>query len=288
MSKRAAASGDSPVALVTGASSGFGLQICLALAREGWRVIATMRDIQKNGDLEREARQAGVWPSIDCMPLDVTDHGTIEKAVRDVVLRHGRIDALVNNAGFAVGGFIEDVPLEDWYRQMETNFFGTVAMTKAVLPVMRERRRGTIVNMSSVSGRMAFPGYAAYASSKFAIEGFTESLRLELKPFGIHAVLVEPGAYKTAIWGKGFESIPLKDDSPYRKPTEAVLRYSRRTAETAPHPREVAEAVARIVRSSSPRLRYTMGKGSFAAICLSRLLPWKWYERAILYAMRRQ
>jgi len=216
MDRRAAASGDSPVALVTGASSGFGLHICLALAREGWRVIATMRNVQRSGELEHEARQAGVWPSIDCMPLDVTDRRAVERTVRDIAARYGRIDALVNNAGFAVGGFIEDVPLEDWYRQMETNFFGTVAMTKAVLPVMRERRRGTIVNMSSVSGRMAFPGYAAYASSKFAVEGFTESLRLELKPLGIHAVLVEPGAYKTAIWDKGLGSIRLIASRPKR------------------------------------------------------------------------
>lgn len=283
----AAVSGDRPVALVTGASSGFGLHTSVALAREGYRVVAAMRSLQGRDGLEREAEQAGVLASIDSMQLDVTDHAAIEATVREIVGRYGTIDVLVNNAGIAVGGFVEEVPMEDWVRQMETNFFGTVAMTKAVLPVMRTQGRGTIVNISSVSGRTSFPGYAPYASSKFAVEGFTEALRLEMKPFGIHAVLFEPGAYKTAIWRKGFESIRARDDSPYREATEAVLRFSRHAAETAPHPREVAEAIARIVRSPSPKLRYMKGKGAFFAVLFKSILPWKWYEKLILFGLRR-
>lgn len=275
------------VALVTGASSGFGLHTSVALAQAGFRVVAAMRSPEKRHDLLQTAETAGVRERIDVRRMDVTDHAGIVQTVEEIAAAYGRIDVLVNNAGFAAGGVVEEVDGDTWRAQMETNFFGTVAVTRAVLPHMRRQRRGKIINMSSVSGRTAFPGYAPYAASKFAVEGFTEALRLEVLPFGIHAVLIEPGAYKTEIWRKGFATIRMREDSPYQPMLEAVLRMSRRTAETAPPPQEVAAAVVKAALAPAPRLRYPLGRGTAAMSLLRSLLPWKWYERIVLWALHR-
>jgi len=270
-----------PVALVTGSSSGFGLLSCIELAKEGYDVIATMRDTGKQGELQAAAAQAGVSPHVRCVAMDVTDFAQVEAAIRDARSQYGGIDVLVNNAGFAVGGFVEDIPLADWQRQMDTNFFGVVAVTKAVLPFMRERGSGTIINIGSVSGKIGFPGYGPYAASKFAVAGFSEALRLEMLPFGVRVVLIEPGSYKTPIWQKGFASIMTKPDSPYAAQMEAVLRYSRRSAETAPDPIEVARAVVKAAKKRRPKLRYTMGQGAHLAAFSKTVLPWKWFEGII-------
>jgi NAD(P)-dependent dehydrogenase (short-subunit alcohol dehydrogenase family) len=275
------------VALVTGASSGFGLHTSVALAQAGFRVVAAMRSPEKRHDLLQTAETAGVRERIDVRRMDVTDHAGIVQTVEEIAAAYGRIDVLVNNAGFAAGGVVEEVDGDTWRAQMETNFFGTVAVTRAVLPHMRRQRRGKIINMSSVSGRTAFPGYAPYAASKFAVEGFTEALRLEVLPFGIHAVLIEPGAYKTEIWRKGFATIRMRENSPYQPMLEAVLRMSRRTAETAPPPQEVAAAVVKAALGPAPRLRYPLGRGTAAMSLLRSLLPWKWYERIVLWALHR-
>ncbi|WP_035299380.1 SDR family oxidoreductase [Brevibacillus thermoruber] len=275
------------VALVTGASSGFGLHTSVALAQAGFRVVAAMRSPEKRHDLLQTAETAGVRERIDVRRMDVTDHAGIVQTVEEIAAAYGRIDVLVNNAGFAAGGVVEEVDEDTWRAQMETNFFGTVAVTRAVLPHMRRQRRGKIINMSSVSGRTAFPGYAPYAASKFAVEGFTEALRLEVLPFGIHAVLIEPGAYKTEIWRKGFATIRMRENSPYQPMLEAVLRMSRRTAETAPPPQEVAAAVVKAALAPAPRLRYPLGRGTAAMSLLRSLLPWKWYERIVLWALHR-
>jgi len=275
------------VALVTGASSGFGLHTSVALAQAGYRVVATMRSPEKRDALLHTAEAAGVRESIDVRRMDVTDHAGIRQTLEKIAADYGRIDVLVNNAGFAAGGVVEEVDDHTWRAQMETNFFGTVAVTRAVLPHMRRQRRGTIINISSVSGRIAFPGFAPYAATKFAVEGFTEALRLEVLPFGIHAVLIEPGAYKTEIWPKGFATIPARKDSPYQPMLEAVLRMARKTADTAPPPQEVAAAVVRAALAPAPRLRYPVGRGTAAMNLFRSLLPWKWYERIVLWALRR-
>jgi NAD(P)-dependent dehydrogenase (short-subunit alcohol dehydrogenase family) len=203
------------------------------------------------------------------------------EAVQIIQLKYNRIDVLVNNAGFAIGGCVEDVPLEDWRLQFETNFFGLVALTQAVLPFMRQQQQGKIINVSSISGRLGFPGYAAYAASKFAVEGFSESLRHELLPFGVYVVLVEPGAYKTEIWGKGFAAIRTSPNSPYRNQLDAVLRYSHKAAETAPNPQDIANLIANIAAKSYPKLRYPSGKGASLTLWSKAMLPWKWFERML-------
>lgn len=269
------------IALITGTSSGFGLLTALKLAGQGFMVIATMRDLDRKTELVRQAEQAGVIEQIHLMTMDVTDNDSIEAVVSAIHETFGRIDILVNNAGLAIGGFIEEISMEEWRQQMETNFFGLVAVTKAVLPVMREQRNGTIINVGSVSGLLGFPGYAPYAASKFAVEGFSESLRHEMAPFGIRVVLIEPGSFRTPIWGKGMGQIRQNADSPYKERLDAVLRYSKRTSETAPDPGQVADLIGRITEMKAPRLRYPIGKGTRLLILGKTLLPWKWLERIV-------
>jgi NAD(P)-dependent dehydrogenase (short-subunit alcohol dehydrogenase family) len=280
--KRPLQSSPAPIALVTGASSGFGLLISVTLAQKGYQVIAAMRDPDKREQLLMAARAAQVERLIECVQLDVTDHPTIQRAMTRIVENYGRIDVVVNNAGFAAGGFVEDVPIDDWRRQMETNFIGLIAVTKSVLPFMREQRSGHIINISSVSGRIGFPGYAPYVASKFAVEGFSEALRLEMKPFGVHVVLIEPGAYPTSIWKKGFDSIRTSADSPYKDKLESVLGYSRSTLNKNANPQDVADAVARILSLRQPKLRYSMGRGVPLLLWSKALLPWNWLERLLL------
>lgn len=285
-SRQSAASPSRPIAVVTGTSSGFGLYTSVALASAGYDVVATMRNTAKQGKLLAEAQTSGVSERLHVLPLDVTNQESIEAAFEHIRQHCGKVDLLVNNAGYAAGGYVEEVDMDAWRAQLEANFFGTVAVTRAALPIMREQGSGTIVNVSSISGRYAFPGYAPYAASKFAVEGFTEALRLEMLPFGVYAVLIEPGAYKTDIWGKGFSSIHIREDSPYSTPLQAVLQFSKRSSETAPPPQEVARHIVKIARTPRPKLRYFMGRGA-APLRLIRLLPWKWYERLVLWALRR-
>ncbi|MGK9253025.1 SDR family oxidoreductase [Paenibacillus humicus] len=274
------------IALVTGASSGFGLLTSVELARRGFKVIATMRNPRKSGTLLAEAERAAVQDRLETIRLDVTEPAAIREAVADVMRRHGRIDVLVNNAGYAAGGFVEEVPMAAWREQMETNVFGLIAVTQAVLPHMRGQGCGHIVNISSVSGLIALPGYAPYSTSKFAVEGFSEALRLEMKPFGIDVSLVEPGAYRTEIWKKGFHAVHVSDASPYRGMLDRILAYSRKTSDNAPDPAAVARLVASIAGTAKPRMRYLSGRGMRLSVWGRALLPWRWYEALLLRMLK--
>ncbi|MDR9793687.1 oxidoreductase [Aeribacillus pallidus] len=271
-----------PVAFVTGASSGFGLLTSVALAREGYRVLASMRDLDKRGRLEAAAKEAGVTDRIEIIQLDVTDFSAAETVIQNVIEDYGQIDLLVNNAGYAAGGFTEELAVEEWQRQFETNFFGLVAVTKAVLPSMRARRSGKVVNISSISGRIGFPSMGPYVASKFAVEGFSESLRLEMLPYGVHVVLIEPGSYKTEIWSKGLDAVSVNPDSPYVKEMEKILKYVNHVADTAPSPYEVIQQIVHVAKSSYPKLRYPVGKGVKLGMVLKNILPWKWWERMVM------
>ena len=188
------------IAVVTGSSSGIGLLTAVELARNGYRVVATMRDLGRSSRLEEAAQQAGVRDRLDLRRVDITEIDSLPGLVEAIVRNHGRIDLLVNNAGFSTAGFVEDTDLHELRHQMETNFFGNVAMTKAVLPAMRKQRSGHIVQITSVTGRAAAPMLSSYAASKFALEGWSEALRIEVHSLGIRVVLVEPGSYDTDIW----------------------------------------------------------------------------------------
>src|ERR1039458_7692061 len=191
------------IALITGSSSGFGLLTSIELAKAGFRVIASMRDLERRERLDQAAAAAGVAAQLDIRALDVTDFDAVPDFVNAVVRDHGRLDVLVNNAGFAVAGFAEDIKIEELRRQFETNFFGTVVMTKAVLPVMRRQRSGHIIMLSSIGGLNGSVTVSSYSASKHALEGWSESLRLEINSLGIKVVLIEPGSFQTDVWARG-------------------------------------------------------------------------------------
>lgn len=269
------------IALVTGTSSGFGMRIALKLAEQGCHVVATMRDLSRKDNLLEQAAKRNVADRMDILRLDVTDGEAAGQVVRQIIEKHGRIDVLVNNAGYAQGGMIEEVPLSDWRAQMETNFFAAVRLTQLVIPHMRKQRSGVVVNISSVNGRMPLPGFGPYSASKFALEAFSESLRLELSPFGIRVVLIEPGAYRTDIWSKGFGLMHAPEDSPYKEMREAIFAMARQSAEQAPDPGEVADRIASLLQQPNPPLRHLLGRGIRAGVTARSLLPWNWYERMI-------
>ena len=269
-------------ALVTGASSGFGLLICLELAGEGYQVAAGMRRPEASETLLTLAREAGLESRIHVFRLDVCEPELIKEAITAVDNRWGRLDLLVNNAGEAVGGFVEEVSLEAWRKQMDVNFFGTVTVTQAALPLMRRTGNGRIIFMSSISGVIGFPGYGPYASSKFALEGFAECLSLELHPLGMDVVIMEPGAYGTPIWSKGFSDITAQEGSPYRSMLEQVLSFSKSAAENSGDPQEVARLVGKIARKSSPRLRYMMPMSTRITAAAKLLLPYRFFQRIVL------
>ncbi|MCM2532653.1 SDR family oxidoreductase [Neobacillus pocheonensis] len=268
-------------AIITGSSSGFGLLCAIELARNGFQVIGTMRNVDKAVTLLERANERNVSEFIKVFPLDVTSSESIND-LKNYLREFHSIDILVNNAGFAVGGFCEELSIEDYRKQFETNFFGIIEVTQMVLPFMRANRHGRVINMSSISGRMGFPGLSAYSSSKYALEGFSESLRLEVKPFGIDVVLVEPGSYATNIWS-GVETIKINQDSPYQSYLKGIKCEIETGKKDHGDPQDVAQLVAQIAtQTKSPDLRYPIGKGVKKNLLLKNMLPWKMIEDVIL------
>ena len=269
-----------PLALVTGSSSGFGFLTSLNLAKAGFMFLATMRNPDGQEGLYGAADQWGVAEWIQVFPLDVTHSDSI-LALKQKIETMGRLDVLVNNAGFATGGIIEEVTNEQWREQFDTNFFGLVAMTKAVLPMMREARSGRIINMSSVSGRMGFPALAPYVASKHAVEGFSECLRLEMKSFGVDVILIEPGSYATNIWSTGKRVADSPKNSPYLPLIEKIENRLKEEEKGFGDPQEVANLIVKAATSKRPKLRYTLGRGVRLGLALRSILPWKSWERLV-------
>ena len=267
------------IALITGVSSGFGLLTSVELAKAGFGVVATMRDLARRERLDEAAAAAGA--ELDVRRLDVTDFGTLAGFVDEVVRAYGRLDVLINNAGFAVAGFAEDIKLEELRLQFETNFFGAVAMTRAVLPVMRRQRSGHIIQVSSISGLHGSVSVSSYSASKHALEGWSESLRMEVNALGIKVVLVEPGSFQTDIWTRGavMGKEVTKDTSPN---FQRSLRM-RETIKKIPKadPTAVAQLIVRIAQDPDPKLRYLIGRDARIQLAMKRILPWKWHERVI-------
>ena len=269
------------IALITGSSSGFGLLTSIELAKGGYRVVATMRDLSRRTKLDQAAAAADVADKIDIRALDVTDSPAIATVVDTVARDYGRIDVLVNNAGFAVAGFAEDIKLEELRLQFETNFFGAVAMTKAVLPTMRKQCSGHIIQISSIVGLQGSVTVSSYAASKHALEGWSESLRLEVKALGIQVVLVEPGAFDTGIWIQGAK---MGEES--KKSTSPNFERSLRVREVIQKipkadPIAVARVIVAIAQNPNPKLRYLVGRDAKIQLALKRILPWKVYEKMI-------
>jgi NAD(P)-dependent dehydrogenase (short-subunit alcohol dehydrogenase family) len=257
--------------LITGTSSGIGLSAAVECAAAGHRVVATMRDLTRRGELEKAAAERGV--SLDIEQLDVTAEGLAPK-VRELVLKYGPIFALVNNAGIAVGGVFEEQSPADVRDQFETNVFGLFSVTRAVLPAMRAAHRGRIINLSSLAGRVALPALSIYAATKHAVEGFSESLRWEVEPFGIDVCLVEPGTFKTPMFfANQRRGAHVAMDGAYGALNHVVEKVFLEEAEKAPPPDAVGRVIAKIVGGSSPAFRTVVGKDARALVTLRRMVP---------------
>jgi NAD(P)-dependent dehydrogenase (short-subunit alcohol dehydrogenase family) len=274
---------DQKVAVITGSSSGIGLLTAIEFAQNGYLVVATMRDLGRGAKLEEAAQTARVRAQIDFRQLDVTNFDSIPGVIDTIVRDHGHIDVLVNNAGFSLSGFAEDLSLNEIRHQFETNFFGNVAMTKSVLPVMRAQKSGHIIQVTSVAGRLGQPMLSAYSASKFALEGFSESLRIETHSLGIRVVLVEPGSFDTDIWtrnvvvGKG----ALDPNSPNRERSRRFAKIIKKGSTERRDARDVARLILRIANNPNPRLRYMIGADAKKQLWAKRLLPWTRYERIV-------
>jgi NAD(P)-dependent dehydrogenase (short-subunit alcohol dehydrogenase family) len=212
--------------------------------------------------------------------IDVTNDISVRKGIDYILSRESRIDVVVNNAGFAIIGSLEDTTIEEAKSQLETNFFGSLRLCRAVLPVMRRQRTGYIVSISSIGGLIGLPFQSAYCASKFALEGAMEALRLEVRPFGIHVVLIEPGDFKTEITRHRQRAIgSTRNSSAYHGTFQRVLGIVESCEREAPTPEPIARLINKIIHMNSPRLRYTVGKISQRiAVPLKKILPSRLFE----------
>jgi NAD(P)-dependent dehydrogenase (short-subunit alcohol dehydrogenase family) len=261
---------DQRVVLITGASSGVGRSTARLLSQRGYRVFGT-------------SRQATTAEStaVEILPLDVRADDSVRACVDAVVNRSGRLDVLINNAGYELAGALEELSAEEARAQFETNFFGVVRMVDAVLPLMRRQKRGHIINVGSLSGLSAIPFLGVYSASKFALEGYTEALRHEVKPFNIHVSLTEAGFLKTPMMNhRQLAAHRLAEYDPWR---QRALNAIRAQEEKGPGPEVVAETLLDIVSSKTPRLRYLIGRQAKTVTRLRRFLPAGMYE----YGVRR-
>jgi len=276
------------IAVVTGSSSGIGLLTAIELALSGYRVVATMRNLASSGRLEENAQKAGVRNRIHLWRIDITEFDSLPEAVGAIVRDYRRIDLLVNNAGFSVAGFAEDMTLAELRQQLETNFFGNVAMTKAVLPLMRAQKSGHIITVTSIAGLVGQPMLSAYCASKYALEGWSESLRIETHSLGIRVSLVEPGSYDTDIWERNvvIAKGALDPASPNKERSQRFAEFVKSSAKQRRDPREVAQLIVRVAQDPNPNLRYLIGGDAKLQIWLKRMVPWRKYERMVAKAVK--
>jgi len=249
------------VALVTGRSSGIGFETAILLARSGYHTYASMRNIKKSKKITDMADKKNL--SLQFVELDVNNDNSVKDAIDKIVREKNRIDVLVNNAGYGLFGSLEDMSLEEIKSQFETNFFGVIRVIQNSLPIMRKQQGGGfIVNISSVGGRMSVPVLSAYNSTKFALEGMSESLSYELEPFGIRVVIIEPGFIRTNIMNSSILSKKSQvPNSPYFSLTQKVAKHfnSMVNDPSSTHPEEVAKTILKAITSESRQLRYTVG-----------------------------
>lgn len=267
-------------ALITGASSGIGKEAALHLAERGFTVFATSRSAARLHALQRQAAER----SLDIIPveLDINSDDAVARAVPELIAQHGAIDVLVNNAGFGLWGPVEALSVPELKAQFETNLFAAVRMTHVVLPAMIERRSGVIINISSVLGRMGTPFNGAYVSSKFALEGISESLKTELAPFGVHVALIEPGLFRTNFPANTVRARATDDDrSPY-EPYMARYRDSHDLFRRfGGNPERVAKLIYKLSVSPAPPFRNPIGLDARAGTLGARLLPQAIYWRLL-------
>ncbi len=266
--------------LITGTSTGIGLEAAVELAKRGWRVIATMRNLEKKGLLDRALEQAGVAGNVSIVQLDVTDQASIDLAVAATLAETGqKLDAVVHNAGVAAAGAMEDIPEVELRRVMDTNFFGVLALTRALLPTFRARRRGRIVIVTSEAAFVGQPTNSIYVASKWAVEGWAELVAYEFEPFGIDTILIEPGPCRTEIWHGTPRFQP--PDSPYRKwVTRVFIAGDEHFENIARDPKEVALKIAHVLEAKRPGFRHPVGPMSRLNHFLRGKLPSRLLRRA--------
>ena len=245
------------VAVVTGASSGIGFETALALAKEGYYTYATMRDTKKSDKIKELGQKDNL--KIDVLELDVDDEGSVKTAMKKILDEKQRVDVIVNNAGWGLWGCVEDVSVDEFKAQFETNFFSIIRLIQEVGPAMRKQGSGKIVNISSVAGRIGFPASPAYISSKFALEGLSESLRLEMSPFGIDVIIIEPGVIKTNFLNPVKLAKKSESDTAYRDITAKVVSGVKMMAEMGTPAKEVADTIVKSIKDDKPLPRYIVG-----------------------------
>lgn len=249
---------DQKVAVVTGSSSGIGFATSLLLARNGFHTYATMRNLDKSKSILDIAKKEKL--PLEVIRLDVDDDKSVKDAVNKIVAEKKRIDVLVNNAGYGLVGCVEELSIDEVKAIFETNLFGIVRVTQAVLPTMRKQGSGIIVNISSVAGRISFPVTPAYISTKFALEGLSESMKYELEQFGIKVILVEPGVIRTDFSGNMKVARKATDpNSPYAQLTQKVSAGLKLLVEHGTPPEEVAKVILKAITSENPDPRYLVG-----------------------------
>jgi short-subunit dehydrogenase len=246
------------VALITGCSSGIGYETALMLARKGVHTFATMRNTKKSEPLKKIIEKEKL--PLNILELDVNDDASIENTIRHIKSEAKRIDVLINNAGYGLVGFFEDLTLDEIKKQFETNFFAVLNITKKIVPIMRVQKSGTIITISSGAGQVGFPGISAYVSTKFAIEGFSESLMYELFQFGIKVIIIEPGVIKTNFFRNCIVSErSRKMSSPYFQSLDKILKNIELMQEHATSPVDVAKVILEVLSSKEPKQRYIVG-----------------------------
>lgn len=278
---------NSKIVVITGCSSGFGLLTAARLSAAGYTVIATMRNLNKRGGLDEEVKARG--GQVDVVQLDVTKRDSIAQAMQGIGEKYGHVDILINNAGYGIGGFFEDLSEREIREQMEVNFFGVQNVTRAVIPFMRQRKQGKIINISSVAGFSTSPAFGAYNASKWALEAFSESLRYELRFFGIDVLLIEPGTYNTKIFHENARYAENFDnpDSPYY-PLSQYLR--KRTMDYVTDcfkdPEEIPALVERLITLKHPPFRNVPDIESRVLKIFRWALPfsvYSWLIRSMLF-----
>jgi len=276
----------STAVLITGCSTGIGRATAERLASSGWKVYATARDVEKIGPLADRG--------CELLPLDVTDEASMRAAVEEVERREGAVGVLVNNAGYSQSGAVEEVSMEKVRRQFETNVFGLVRMCQLALPGMRRQGYGRIVNISSMGGRLTFPGGGHYHATKYAVEAISDALRFEVAGFGVEVTVIEPGLIRTSFADAATGSMdrPTGDpnDNPYAGFSAAVAKATRDNYERGPilklggGPETVAATIERAITADRPRTRYAVTPSAHLFIWLRRLLPdraWDAFVRTV-------
>jgi len=261
----------SKAVLITGCSTGIGRATAEHLAARGWNVYATARKPESIADLASRGCKT--------LALDVCDEASMRAAVRTVERAEGSVGVLINNAGYGLEGAFEEVPMVDIRRQFETNVFGLVAMTKLVLPGMRRQRWGRVVNMSSMGGKLTFPGGSYYHATKHAVEALSDALRFEVKGFGIDVIVIQPGPIKTRFGDTAVGSIAAPKDSPYAAFNVVLEKQIREAYEGGPMarfaapPEAVAEVIEKAISAASPKTRYKVTLAARVLMGLRRVLP---------------